>query len=56
MGKGIAYVNGHDIGRYWPAAIGEHVPGCDVCDFRNGFDGNVHFQCVGQCGEPSQRW
>ncbi|GAV68059.1 Glyco_hydro_35 domain-containing protein/Gal_Lectin domain-containing protein [Cephalotus follicularis] len=54
LGKGYAWVNGHNIGRYWPSYLaGEH--GCSyTCDYRGNYDGNK--KCLTGCGEPSQRW
>ncbi|XVE53944.1 hypothetical protein DITRI_Ditri03aG0042900 [Diplodiscus trichospermus] len=56
LGKGVAWVNGHDIGRYWPS----HIPDmklCDKaasdCDYRGKYGDR---RCRTNCGEPSQRW
>ncbi|KAJ8767433.1 hypothetical protein K2173_017477 [Erythroxylum novogranatense] len=54
LGKGLAWVNGNLIGRYWPSYLAkEH--GCDLhaCDYRGPYNNN---KCVTGCGEPSQRW
>lgn len=51
MGKGLAWINGQSIGRYWPAYKAQGI--CPPCDYR-------HFHneknCTTSCGEPSQRW
>ncbi|KAJ0089920.1 hypothetical protein Patl1_13631 [Pistacia atlantica] len=54
MGKGFAWVNGHNIGRHWPSYLAEE-DGCssDACDYRGQYDNN---KCVTNCGQPSQRW
>ncbi|KAF2287107.1 hypothetical protein GH714_038216 [Hevea brasiliensis] len=54
MGKGVAWVNGHSIGRYWPSFLAEE-DGCSIeaCDYRGPYDNN---KCVTNCGKPTQRW
>ncbi|KAJ9183730.1 hypothetical protein P3X46_007542 [Hevea brasiliensis] len=54
MGKGFAWVNGHNIGRYWPSFLAEE-DGCSpqACDYRGPYDNN---KCVTNCGKPTQRW
>lgn len=54
MGKGIAWVNGHNIGRYWPTYLAEE-DGCslETCDYRGPYNGD---KCVSNCGNPSQIW
>ncbi|KAJ7979214.1 Beta-galactosidase [Quillaja saponaria] len=54
MGKGIAWVNGQSLGRYWPSSKAEE-DGCsnDPCDYRGPYDSN---KCVTNCGQPTQRW
>ncbi|KAJ9183712.1 hypothetical protein P3X46_007527 [Hevea brasiliensis] len=54
MGKGFAWVNGHNIGRYWPSFLAEE-DGCstEACDYRGPYDNN---KCVTNCGKPTQRW
>ncbi|KAL0455900.1 UNVERIFIED_CONTAM: Beta-galactosidase [Sesamum latifolium] len=53
LGKGIAWVNGRNIGRYWPSFLaGED--GCQSsCDFRGEYNNN---KCATNCGRSSQRW
>nr|GMD31480.1 beta-galactosidase 15-like [Ipomoea batatas] len=51
MGKGVAWVNGHNIGRYWPSFLAK--PNCPKCDYRGTYGGS---KCVTNCGQPSQRW
>ncbi|KAJ4846091.1 Beta-galactosidase 15 [Turnera subulata] len=50
LGKGMAWVNGKSIGRYWPSYLAEE-DGCKVeaCDYRGSYDNN---KCLG--GNPSQ--
>lgn len=53
MGKGYAWVNGNNLGRYWPSFIAPE-DGCDdECDYRATYDAS---QCNYGCGEPTQRW
>ncbi|OWM74486.1 hypothetical protein CDL15_Pgr003989 [Punica granatum] len=53
LGKGIAWVNGHNIGRYWPAYAADQ-DGCSItCDYRGTYGPN---KCLTNCGNPSQRW
>jgi hypothetical protein len=49
MGKGMAYVNGHMIGRYW-MITGE---GICTCKWAGGYNQD---QCRTNCGLPSQRY
>ncbi|KAJ4885015.1 beta-galactosidase 15 [Raphanus sativus] len=53
LGKGTAWVNGNNIGRYWPAFIsGEN--GCSAkCNYRGPYHAE---KCLTNCGEPTQRW
>ncbi|XAR60280.1 Beta-galactosidase [Bertholletia excelsa] len=52
MGKGLAWLNGEEIGRYWPRKSSEHE--CvQQCDYRGQFRPN---KCSTGCGEPTQRW
>ncbi|XVF88935.1 hypothetical protein PTKIN_Ptkin19aG0091000 [Pterospermum kingtungense] len=56
LGKGVAWVNGHNIGRYWPTALAGE-PSCDnieYCDYRSGIGFNSI--CRDNCNEPTQRW
>ncbi|KAJ9695245.1 hypothetical protein PVL29_010635 [Vitis rotundifolia] len=53
LGKGEAWVNGNNLGRYWPSYIagGE---GCSPdCDYRGPYNAE---KCNTNCGNPSQRW
>ncbi|EEF46239.1 beta-galactosidase 15 [Ricinus communis] len=54
LGKGMAWINGNSIGRYWPSFLAED-DGCstDLCDYRGPYDNN---KCVSNCGKPTQRW
>ncbi|KAJ6428139.1 hypothetical protein OIU84_023538 [Salix udensis] len=53
LGKGLAWVNGNSIGRYWPSFIAEDGCSLDPCDYRGSYDNN---KCVSNCGKPTQRW
>ncbi|XP_048615759.1 beta-galactosidase 7-like [Brassica napus] len=53
LGKGTAWVNGNNIGRYWPAFISSEN-GCDAkCNYRGAYHAE---KCLTNCGEPTQRW
>ncbi|WCJ28381.1 Beta-galactosidase [Euphorbia peplus] len=54
MGKGYAWVNGNNIGRYWPSYLADES-GCsnEECDYRGPYENN---KCVYNCGKPTQRW
>ncbi|XP_050220184.1 beta-galactosidase 15-like [Mercurialis annua] len=54
MGKGFAWVNGNNIGRYWPSYVADE-DGCsnEVCDYRGAYDNN---KCLTNCGNPTQIW
>lgn len=52
MGKGTAWVNGNNIGRYWPSFFAENK-GCDGCDYRGNYN---HQKCFTECGKSTQRW
>ncbi|KAL6284804.1 hypothetical protein ACE6H2_015733 [Prunus campanulata] len=52
MGKGLAWLNGEEIGRYWPRKSPTH--GCvKECNYRGKFDPD---KCNTGCGGPTQRW
>ncbi|KAI3443528.1 hypothetical protein Pfo_000193 [Paulownia fortunei] len=54
LGKGLAWVNGNSLGRYWPSYMAEE-DGCSTepCDYRGPYDSD---KCVSNCGQPTQRW
>lgn len=54
LGKGLAWVNGQSIGRYWPSYLAEE-DGCstDPCDYRGPYSDK---KCNSNCGQPTQRW
>ncbi|KAF8111932.1 hypothetical protein N665_0070s0002 [Sinapis alba] len=53
LGKGTAWVNGNNIGRYWPAFISSEN-GCSAkCNYRGAYHAE---KCLTNCGEPTQRW
>lgn len=53
LGKGMAWVNGHSLGRYWPSFLAEEGCSAEPCDYRGAYDNN---KCVSNCGHPTQRW
>ncbi|PIN09370.1 Beta-galactosidase [Handroanthus impetiginosus] len=53
MGKGLAWLNGNEIGRYWPRKASKHEKCVQKCDYRGKFMPN---KCNTGCGEPTQRW
>ena len=53
MGKGLAWLNGEEIGRYWPIKSSIHEECVKECDYRGKFLPN---KCRTGCGEPTQRW
>ncbi|PON79885.1 Glycoside hydrolase [Trema orientale] len=53
MGKGLAWLNGEEIGRYWPRKSSIHDKCVRECDYRGTFMPN---KCLTGCGEPTQRW
>ncbi|XP_048334543.2 beta-galactosidase 15 isoform X1 [Ziziphus jujuba] len=53
LGKGFAWVNGHNIGRYWPSYLAEDGCSTDACDYRGPYTDS---KCVSNCGQPTQRW
>lgn len=53
MGKGLAWLNGEEIGRYWPIKSSIHDKCVEECDYRGNFLPN---KCRTGCGEPTQRW
>ncbi|KAJ4838181.1 hypothetical protein Tsubulata_032522 [Turnera subulata] len=53
MGKGLAWLNGEEIGRYWPRKSSVHEKCVDHCDYRGKF---MPDKCFTGCGQPTQRW
>ncbi|XP_022157753.1 beta-galactosidase 10 [Momordica charantia] len=53
MGKGLAWLNGEEIGRYWPRRSSIHDACVQKCDYRGKFRPD---KCLTGCGEPTQRW
>ncbi|KAG4109563.1 hypothetical protein ERO13_1Z049351v2 [Gossypium hirsutum] len=54
LGKGMAWVNGHSLGRYWPSYIADkQLCKTETCDYRGRYNDS---KCVSKCGEPTQRW
>ncbi|KAL6899446.1 hypothetical protein ACP4OV_006104 [Aristida adscensionis] len=57
LNKGVAYVNGNSLGRYWPSYVAGDMAGCHRCDYRGEYKtwGNEE-KCLTGCGEAGQRW
>ncbi|KAL6634789.1 hypothetical protein ACP70R_027460 [Stipagrostis hirtigluma subsp. patula] len=57
LNKGVAYVNGNNLGRYWPSYVAGDMDGCHRCDYRGEYKtwGNEE-KCLTGCGEIGQRW
>ncbi|KAK4275719.1 hypothetical protein QN277_018755 [Acacia crassicarpa] len=53
LGKGYAWVNGNNIGRYWPAYLAAEDGCSDPCDYRGEYSAT---KCISNCGKPSQKW
>ncbi|XP_024019187.1 beta-galactosidase 10 isoform X2 [Morus notabilis] len=53
MGKGLAWLNGEEIGRYWPRKSSTLQKCVHECDYRGKF---MPDKCFTGCGEPTQRW
>ncbi|CAL1398132.1 unnamed protein product [Linum trigynum] len=53
MGKGLAWLNGEEIGRYWPRKSPKNGKCVEQCDYRGKF---MPDKCLTGCGKPTQRW
>ncbi|KAL0728841.1 hypothetical protein Bca4012_024934 [Brassica carinata] len=53
LGKGTAWINGNNIGRYWPAFISSENGCTSKCNYRGAYHAE---KCLTNCGEPTQRW
>ncbi|CAM8885522.1 unnamed protein product [Rhodiola kirilowii] len=53
MGKGLAWLNGEEIGRYWSIKSSKNSECVKECDYRGKFFPD---KCFTGCGEPTQRW
>ena len=53
LGKGTAWVNGHNIGRYWPSNFAAGQQGCQTCDYRGQYQPSQ--QCRRGCGNSTQQ-
>ncbi|KAH6828560.1 beta-galactosidase 7 [Perilla frutescens var. hirtella] len=55
LGKGMAWVNGHSLGRYWPTYIAgkDNCSELQTCDYRGKYSAE---KCVLGCSQPTQRW
>ncbi|XP_054819914.1 beta-galactosidase 15-like [Prosopis cineraria] len=54
LGKGFAWINGNNIGRYWPTYLASE-DGCsdEPCDYRGEYSST---KCIYNCGKPTQKW
>ncbi|EOA38915.1 hypothetical protein CARUB_v10011312mg, partial [Capsella rubella] len=53
LGKGTAWINGNNIGRYWPSFL-SGIDGCPAeCNYKGAYYAE---KCQTNCGEPTQRW
>ncbi|GLT74321.1 hypothetical protein SLA2020_461260 [Shorea laevis] len=53
MGKGYAWVNGHNLGRYWPTEKADGNGCTTFCDYRGQYNND---KCRTNCGNPTQRY
>ncbi|KAF8716504.1 hypothetical protein HU200_026289 [Digitaria exilis] len=53
MGKGLAWLNGNAIGRYWPRTSSIDDRCTPSCNYRGSFTPD---KCRTGCGQPTQRW
>ncbi|KAL6524620.1 Beta-galactosidase 10 [Orobanche hederae] len=53
MGKGLAWLNGNEIGRYWSRKASKDEKCVEKCDYRGKF---MPGKCNTGCREPTQRW
>ncbi|KAL6616473.1 hypothetical protein ACP70R_038743 [Stipagrostis hirtigluma subsp. patula] len=53
MGKGLAWLNGNAIGRYWPRTSSTDNRCTPSCNYRGNFSPD---KCRTGCGQPTQRW
>lgn len=51
MGKGQVWINGENVGRYWPAY--EAKGSCGECNYAGYY---TEKKCLTYCGDGSQRW
>ncbi|CAM6089403.1 unnamed protein product [Calypogeia fissa] len=57
MKKGVAWMNGHQLGRYWASQTNPSTAECSTgCDYRVNYRGPASGRCRIDCGQPSQRW
>ncbi|KAK9167474.1 hypothetical protein Scep_002665 [Stephania cephalantha] len=60
MGKGLAWLNGEAIGRYWPRKSSTDDECAQPCNYRGklsiSFINFMPNKCMTGCGEPTQRW
>ncbi|KAJ4747788.1 Beta-galactosidase [Rhynchospora pubera] len=53
MGKGLAWLNGYPVGRYWPRKSSPNDKCTTTCNYRGKFFPD---KCRTGCGQPTQRW
>uniref|UniRef100_M8AKA7 Beta-galactosidase n=1 Tax=Aegilops tauschii TaxID=37682 RepID=M8AKA7_AEGTA len=55
--QGVVWVNGNNLGRYWPSYVAADMGGCKQCDYRGTFKAEGDgLKCLTGCNEPSQRF
>lgn len=53
MGKGTAWINGNNIGRYWVSNFASQSGCVSSCDYRGNFYSS---KCQTGCGNSTQQW
>ena len=57
LNKGVVYVNGHNLGRYWSSYVAGNMDGCHRCDYRGTYKTwDNQEKCLTGCGETGQRF
>jgi hypothetical protein len=57
LNKGVVYVNGRNLGRYWPSYIAGDMGGCHRCDYRGAYKTwDNQEKCLTGCREIGQRF
>lgn len=53
LSKGYAWINGNNIGRYWPSSIADEGCSLEACDYRGTYGPD---KCAKNCGSSTQRY
>jgi hypothetical protein len=57
LNKGVVYVNGRNLGRYWPSYIAGNMDGCHRCDYRGAYKTwDNQEKCLTGCHEIGQQF